>query len=257
MRYWRRSPALARLLPWSPKLIKDERAAPFVTDSKCFESCRNTFSLALNYVKLYAAEGGIKSLNDAGVDNVSSEASLALVGIGARVREARHGRKLTLEKLANASGVSVSMVSLLERGRASPSISTLVAIAGALGLSLADLIVESPSDVNGSVVRVSDQRVIETAQHVVRRLLAEDRKRGVSVVVNEYASNTGSSTIPLSHNGFEYGYILEGVLTVELDGACYLLKEGDMISFDSRRNHKIWNFGAARARSIWINLEQR
>jgi transcriptional regulator with XRE-family HTH domain len=184
----------------------------------------------------------------------TEEMNQTLAAIGVRIRGARIARSMTLQALADVSGLSPSMLSLVERGRASPSIGSLIVIASALGIAMSDLIVDDSSTAENAVVRQADQRVIETAEHVVRRLLREDRARAVSVAINEYAPKTGSAPTPLSHAGFEYGFVLEGELTVEIDGNIHHLERGDLISYSSRRRHRIWNHGKRLTRTLWFNL---
>jgi len=179
-----------------------------------------------------------------------------LAAIGLRIRELRRARRMTLQALAGVTGLSPSMLSLVERGRASPSIGSLVVIASALGVTMSDLIVCEPPSDEKLVVRASDQHAVETAQHVVRRLLREDRARGVSVAINEYAPRTGSAENPVTHDGFEYGYLLEGKLTVEVDGVSYQLESGDLIAYSSRRPHRFWNHGKKKVRTLWFNLKR-
>ncbi|WP_238365682.1 helix-turn-helix domain-containing protein [Mesobacterium pallidum] len=62
------------------------------------------------------------------------------------IREARTERGLTLEALAQVSGVSRSMASQIERGESSPTITTLVALAGALDLDLGALFAPPPRE---------------------------------------------------------------------------------------------------------------
>jgi uncharacterized cupin superfamily protein len=50
--------------------------------------------------------------------------------------------------------------------------------------------------------------------------------------------------------------VLEGKLTVEVDGSRHVLHQGDLISYESSRDHRIWNYGADRARALWVNLER-
>jgi transcriptional regulator with XRE-family HTH domain len=193
-------------------------------------------------------------VNIATTITTTDEMNQTLAAIGVRIRGARIARSMTLQALADISGLSPSMLSLVERGRASPSIGSLIVIASALGIAMSDLIVDDSSTAENAVVRQADQRVIETAQHVVRRLLREDRARAVSVAINEYAPKTGSAPAPLSHAGFEYGFVLEGELTVEIDGNTHHLEKGDLISYSSRRQHRIWNHGKRLTRTLWFNL---
>ena len=193
-------------------------------------------------------------MNIATTITTTDEMNQTLAAIGVRIRGARIARSMTLQALADISGLSPSMLSLVERGRASPSIGSLIVIASALGIAMSDLIVDDSSTAENAVVRQADQRVIETAQHVVRRLLREDRARAVSMAINEYAPKTGSAPAPLSHAGFEYGFVLEGELTVEIDGNTHHLEKGDLISYSSRRQHRIWNHGKRLTRTLWFNL---
>jgi transcriptional regulator with XRE-family HTH domain len=189
-------------------------------------------------------------------DDMADVTASTLAAIGLRIRAARVARGMTLQTLAARSGLSASMLSLVERGRASPSIGSLIVIAGALEIAMSDLIVSDPQPIQDVVVRKADQRVIETAQHVVRRLLKEDRGRGVSIAINEYAPDTGSDKAPLSHKGYEYGFVLEGQLTVEIDGTAYEVGGGDLISYHSRRPHRIWNHGRRPVRTLWFNVDR-
>lgn len=192
----------------------------------------------------------------AAVPEVAHTTASTLTAIGLRIRELRQSRAMTLQALADTTDLSPSMLSLVERGRASPSIGSLVVIASALGVAMSDLIVCEPASDEKLVVRASDQHAVETAQHVVRRLLREDRARGVSVAINEYEPHTGNAEKPVTHDGFEYGYILEGKLTVEVDGISYQLEGGDLIAYSSRRPHRFWNHGKKKVRTLWFNLKR-
>ena len=57
-------------------------------------------------------------------------------------------------------------------------------------------------------------------------------------------------------NAASIGVVLDGQLTVELDGKTHTLKAGDLISYDSARNHRIWNRGSRKARALWVNLRR-
>lgn len=149
------------------------------------------------------------------------------------------------------------MVSMVERGRTSPSIGTLVAIASALGVHMSELFeleVDGPRD---AVQRADEQQVVEATGGVLRRLVQVDPRRGLELVVNEYAPGTASAVQVTHHTGYEYGYVLEGVLTVELQNTSHRIEQGDSIAFESTRPHRIVNMGTVRARAVWVNLSSR
>lgn len=189
-------------------------------------------------------------------DRVADATASTLAAIGSRLRELRQARGMTLQALADACDLSPSMLSLVERGRASPSIGSLVVVASALKVTMSDLVGGTPPLNERMIVRTSDQMAIETAEHVVRRLLREDRVRGVSIAINEYEPHTGNASKPVAHEGFEYGYIMEGTLTIEVDGVSHQLERGDLIAYSSRRPHRFWNNGPQRVRTLWFNLKR-
>ena len=188
---------------------------------------------------------------------VAETMASTLTAIGHRIRKARTERGMTLQAIADVSGLSPSMLSLVERGRASPSIGSLIVFANALGIAMSDLVATPEAREDRLVVRADEAPIVATARHVVRRLLREDRERGISVALNEYEPHTGSTERPITHEGFEYGYILEGQLTVEVDGNSHQLAAGDLIAYDSRRQHKIWNHGTQKVRTLWFNMDRR
>jgi transcriptional regulator with XRE-family HTH domain len=189
-------------------------------------------------------------------ERISVETADALAAIGNQIRELRSQKALTLQALSELTGLSPSMLSLVERGQTSPSIGTLVVISSALGVHMSDLLAVEDRATRDPVSRASEQPIYETARGVLRRILRGDRIRGVEVAINEYAPDTGSAEQPVHHAGYEYGVVLEGELTVEVDGTVYVLSPGDLISYDSSQAHRICNRGAERVRALWVNLER-
>jgi transcriptional regulator with XRE-family HTH domain len=184
----------------------------------------------------------------------STEDAIAL--IGTRIRDVRTLKGMPLRALADSTGLSMSMLSLVERGKASPSIGTLIAICSALDIHMADLLAPVSLVRQSPVSRAEDQPVVQTRAGVERRILRDDRVNGVEIAINQYAPDTGSAPTPIHHEGFEYGVVIEGQLTVELDGAVHTLRPGDLISYDSARHHRISNEGPRKARALWVNLRR-
>jgi transcriptional regulator with XRE-family HTH domain len=186
----------------------------------------------------------------------SIEMDYTLATIGARIRQFRTQKGLTLQALGRITGLSPSMLSLVERGKTSPSIGTLIVICSALEVHMSDLVAMEERLPRDPVSRRAEQPVFQTAAGVLRRVLRADHVRGVEIAINEYAPDTGSAAAPVHHAGFEYGVVLEGKLTVEVDGVRHVLHPGDLISYESSRDHRIWNYGAERAKALWLNLER-
>jgi transcriptional regulator with XRE-family HTH domain len=186
----------------------------------------------------------------------SVEMDYTLATIGARIRQFRSQKGLTLQGLGRVTGLSPSMLSLVERGKTSPSIGTLIVICSALEVHMSDLVAVEERTARDPVSRLAEQPVFQTSAGVLRRVLRADHVRGLEIAINEYAPDTGSASAPVHHAGFEYGIVLQGQLTVEVDGARHELHPGDLISYESSRDHRIWNYGSDHAKALWINLER-
>jgi quercetin dioxygenase-like cupin family protein len=173
--------------------------------------------------------------------------------VGSQIRRLRGSRGLTLQDVAVRTGLSVSMLSMVERGLAGASIGTLVAVASALGVHMSDLF-EPQGGTASPVVPLDGQMVVKTVSGVLRRVAHHDRAHGLEMVVNEFPPGTSSGADPVRHVGVEYGLVLEGRLVVEVDQERYELHTGDAITYDSQRPHVIINEGPDVARAVWVNL---
>jgi mannose-6-phosphate isomerase-like protein (cupin superfamily) len=148
------------------------------------------------------------------------------------------------------------MLSLLERGKTGPSIGTLVVIASVLDTNMTELLGGERAD-DQPVTRRAMQPVYATAAGVQRRILKNDAANGVEIAINEYESGTASAEQPVSHQGFEFGVVLEGTIEITLNERTYSLFEGDLVSYRSTDPHRIANPGGGRARALWVNFKPR
>ena len=187
--------------------------------------------------------------------DMSLDAVATVAQIGNRIRELRAAQSLTLLNMSERTGLSSSMLSLVERGRATPSIGSLMAISSALGIHMGDLFNDRPQRVGEVVLPAEDQQVFVTATGVRRQIVRMDEERGIEMAFNDYEPGTGSGT-PAHHGGHEYGVVLQGRLTVIVDDATYELKAGDSIGYSSELPHCIVNRGHQHVRAMWVNLDR-
>jgi transcriptional regulator with XRE-family HTH domain len=88
---------------------------------------------------------------------LDAQAEQVPAAVGRRVRDRRAARGLTLDQLAERSGVSRRMIVNVEAGTSNASISTLLRLATALQVSLADLVADAPGDDRVSVTTATAQ----------------------------------------------------------------------------------------------------
>lgn len=157
---------------------------------------------------------------------------------------------MTLKELAAAAKVSQSLVSQVERGVASPSITTVRRLTGALDVSVATLFLEknghSSPDVEFEgeriVVRKDERKGLHVPKSRVRyELLTPDLSRKVEFLWIEYAPGSSSHPALMSHPGEENALCLRGSVVVTVEDHEFVLEAGDSISFDSSRAHNVEN----------------
>src|SRR5690625_3829524 len=137
-------------------------------------------------------------------DSVASKGVAAeetIARVGAKIRARRKDIGLTLNELSARTGVSVSMLSMLERGVAGASIGTLVAVATALRLQMYDLFESQAEEVRSPVSPREAQTEDQTAEGGLRRMARHSRIDGLAMVVKETAPGTASVEEAVRHNG--------------------------------------------------------
>ena len=179
---------------------------------------------------------------------------LMFLAMGQRIRDIRTAAGLTIRTLANRTGLSSSMLSMVERGNAKPSVGSLVAIASALDVQTGDLFSDQPGN-RDPVSRRASQSVIDGGSGVRRRLVRSDRTRGVEISTHEYGPGAETDRHEHQHGGYEYGVVLEGCLEVELGDESYSLAPGDSIGFASSTPHRMLNSSTERATAVWVNID--
>lgn len=185
-------------------------------------------------------------------------------GIGARLRDARTQRGLGLRNVAQALGVSASLISQVETGKTRPSVSTLFALANHLGVSFDELLGIEQARLGPTLGRVppalpavqraSENPVIEMENGVRWERLATGSGGPADTLLVTYQPGASSSVEGklMRHSGIEYAYIMEGELTLQLDFDTFTLGPGDSLQFDSVRPHMFSNRSARIAKGVWF-----
>jgi transcriptional regulator with XRE-family HTH domain len=183
--------------------------------------------------------------------------------IGAHLRTRRQQLRLSLRELAERLGVSASLISQIERGRANPSVSTLYALVAELDVSLDDLLFSDgrfaprSSDKGASPIqRGHDRQHIRLASGVIWERLTTRAEPGVEFlyVIYEVGGASSPDDSYQRHAGHEWGYVVSGVLQVTIGFEAHVLESGDSISFDSTTPHRLANIGDTPVHAVWFVL---
>ncbi|MFJ8463615.1 helix-turn-helix domain-containing protein [Streptomyces swartbergensis] len=198
--------------------------------------------------------------------------------VGARIRQARQERGMSLRALAREVGVSASLVSQIETGKSQPSVSTLYAITTVLGISVESLFdarasspmagVNPPGTVPpalaafaadpgrriGPLVGAGERETLELDSGVVWERLGRVPGADVDFLLVTYrpgGSSSGSGGL-MRHTGTEYGYLTSGELILTLGFDEYTVRPGDAVSFESTTPHRYRNDGEVPAVGVWF-----
>jgi transcriptional regulator with XRE-family HTH domain len=172
--------------------------------------------------------------------------------LGARVRELRHERGLTLKALGSSAGLSHPFLSQLERGLARPSVGSVERIATALNVPVGALWSASRSDAV-QIIRAADGTSMAHAEDgapgAVRDLWVEDG----GMRVREWTGGGRSwpddaDTTP----GEVVLYVVRGAIEVDLGGTVHRLATGDALRFDGSMPHRLRRSGPATTRALYV-----
>src|ERR1700692_4201702 len=169
--------------------------------------------------------------------------------IGARLRQLRTRRGLSLAQVATAVGISLGFLSALERSQMSASVSTLRKLARFYKTNILDFF--DPTEANSRLVSPEQRKVLEAGPGVRMELLAW----GNTVMephLFRVAPRAGSGE-SYTHEGEEFLYVLRGELHIALEDEEYRLKPGDSFYFESATPHSWKNPGHSETWLLWVN----
>jgi transcriptional regulator with XRE-family HTH domain len=177
--------------------------------------------------------------------------------LGLQIRKKREQMGITLTKAAKEMNISPSLLSQVERGIVSPSISTLRTIADYLGTYIGVLLGERISKENAVIIRKGNEnRSIIWGKGIKLHILSPSNSN-LEFMYDEYEVNSSTGDKLYRHEGEECAFVLEGKLEINLNGKKFILNEGDFIWFLSTIPHQIINLSDKKSIAIWVDSPPR
>ena len=165
------------------------------------------------------------------------------INIAERLRELREARNISMRALATKSGLSANALSMIERGKASPSVSTLYKLAEALGISITAFF-NSEIERQQIVYLKSDERTrISFTRGVFEGLGGEQFVGRVEPFMLTLENSANSGPQSMSHTGHEFVFCLRGELEYQVERQVYQLSPGDSLLFAAQLKHRWKNPG--------------
>lgn len=185
--------------------------------------------------------------------------------IGAAIRSRRQELNMSLRELSKQSGLSIGFLSLVERGRSSPALTSLSNVAKALGVELSSFFPaeeEEQNEAEETKQRVSPLPYVNRANDAAKLsiILSQRIYKMLSpripglVLEPIFVTVQPGDTMdePYGHEGEEFAYVLSGKLVFIVDGVEYRLGPGDSIHFRSTVSHAMRNDTDEPVQAIWV-----
>ncbi len=176
--------------------------------------------------------------------------------LGHRVKHLRTGRDWSLEALANASGVSRSMLSQIEREQANPTLAVTLRIARAFGMSLGELL-QTPSAASSvNVIRADDRAYHYRSDRNcrIRTLSPLHLEKDVEFYEVQLQPEGALRSAPHFEGTREFLTVQKGHVRVESAGDAEKLNPGDSASYRADVPHAIINIGRTEAVIFLVDI---
>jgi transcriptional regulator with XRE-family HTH domain len=174
------------------------------------------------------------------------------VNVGDRLRELRAAQDLSLRVLAMKSGLSIHTLSMIEKGRTSPSVSTIYKLAEALNVPITYFF--NPDNNRKQVIYMkADERThMPFTRGVFEGLGGENFIGNIEPFLLTLESSANSGPQVMSHSGHEFVFCLRGAIEYHVENHIYELAPGDSLLFAAQLKHRWKNPGRTVATALVV-----
>jgi transcriptional regulator with XRE-family HTH domain len=172
--------------------------------------------------------------------------------IGKKIRALRLGNNLTQEELANRLELTKGYISQLENNLTSPSMQTLFAILEVLGTDVHEFF---SNEVEQTMVFKKEDfniKVDEELKHMITKIVPNEIKYQMEPIIIDIEPG-GQSHMDDAHAGEEFGYVLEGQVTLVMNKKRYTIRKGETFYYLANKEHYLMNNSHLHARVLWIS----
>lgn len=181
--------------------------------------------------------------------------------IGEKVKSLRTAKEISLEELADRTGLAVEQITRIEENIDIPSLAPLVKLARALGVRLGTFLDDQPDEAGPVVCRRGDaddtisfsNNALDARQHLHYHSLSRSKTdRHMEPFIVDIDANGNNEFHLSAHEGEEFIMVLKGTLEINYGKYTYLLEEGDTIYYDSIIPHHVHAFEGQEARILAV-----
>lgn len=180
--------------------------------------------------------------------------------VGEKIKSLRESRSISMEELANRSGLALEQIERIENNIDLPSLAPLIKIARVLGVRLGTFL-DDQDETGPAICRKSEagdsisfsNNAIQSRRHMAYHSLAKAKAdRHMEPFLIDVAATDDVDFVLSSHEGEEFILVLEGVMEVCYGKNTYLLEEGDSIYYDSIVPHHVHGYKGQAAKILAV-----
>ncbi|TYO98488.1 XRE family transcriptional regulator [Geothermobacter ehrlichii] len=165
--------------------------------------------------------------------------------IGLKVRRLRQNRRMTLQDLADQTGLSKPLLSQIENDQVIPPLATLLRISKAFKVRIENFFQEESASEKCILVRSGESRKLiqrglsrgGSPPYIYHSLAYGKRDRNIEPFLMEFQARNWEEGLLVSHEGQEFLYLLEGEVEFRYGDRAMHLKAGDSLFYDSNEPH--------------------
>jgi transcriptional regulator with XRE-family HTH domain len=188
------------------------------------------------------------------------KAEVKELNIGGKIKELRIKRGMTLQHMAEMTGLSTPLLSQVENEVVAPPIATLLKISRSLEVPIAHFFQGETSAQKAVVVKSQQRKRItrhgykgkSRSGYVYESLAYPRLDKKMEPFLVEFEVRARKDTNFFNHKGEEFGFVLEGKLELQIDEEIHELDAGDAYYFDSSLPHAFRALGSQPARAVCV-----
>jgi len=192
------------------------------------------------------------------MDNIREEVKELCIGL--KVRRLRQERRLTLQNLSDATGLSKPLLSQIENDQVIPPIATLLRISRALKVGLHTFFQEDDHSEKCLLVRAEARRKLQRRSvgdvppppYSYHSLAYGKRNKNMEPLLVEFQVGEWHGELQVSHEGEEFLFLLEGELEMHFGDQVMTLLPGDSVYYESTEPHGFVATGTQPARGLAV-----
>jgi len=176
--------------------------------------------------------------------------------IGKRIREIRELKGMTLEILARKTKFTKGYLSRLENSKKAPPVATLLSIARALDVRIADIFGETEEHTSLSIVRKNDRLMMARSGTIFgyhyESLVHKFKNKSMDAFILTRPHDPKWKPVVFKHEGEELLFVLEGSQEFFYGGESFILKKGDCAYFDASVEHYGRSIGGRPSKMLMV-----